>query len=535
MDQSESLWQFMHQQSAKLLQQTVQHIGLTFISLLIAILIGLPLGIYITRHKGAAGLVLGTAGVLQTIPSIALLGFMIPLLGIGPLPAITALFLYALLPIIRNTYTGIGGVDPGVKEAAVAMGMTPTQRLFRVDLVLAFPVIMAGIRTATVINVGVGTLAAYIAAGGLGEFIFGGIALNNTNMILAGAIPAALLAILLDFLLSLLQRTGTKGRRRALGLMPLIIILLSSFYVLPMGYSSRLLAGFTPEFMGRKDGDIGLQSIYGLHIRTVVISDAVMYKAIYNGKLDVISGYSTDGRLKAYDLEVLGDDKKIFPPYYAAPVVRKDVLQRYPELAPALNRLAGQIDDSVMTALNYRVEYLNESPEQCAHEFLLSRNLCQAPRDEASRNANGGAAANRGVIRIGSKIFPEQYILTAMYSELIRGYTDLQVESKTGLGGTKICFEALLNDQIDLYPEYTGTALLAILHPPPGEVERLAGDRDSVYSYVRRRFDQLYGLAWLAPIGFNNAYALMMRRAQARQLGIHTISDLVAYLKKEKL
>jgi osmoprotectant transport system permease protein len=536
MDQSESLWQFMHQQSAKLLQQTVQHIGLTFISLLIAILIGLPLGIYITRHKGAAGLVLGTAGVLQTIPSIALLGFMIPLLGIGPLPAITALFLYALLPIIRNTYTGIGGVDPGVKEAAVAMGMTSTQRLFRVDLVLAFPVIMAGIRTATVINVGVGTLAAYIAAGGLGEFIFGGIALNNTNMILAGAIPAALLAILLDFLLSLLQRTGTKSRRRALGLMPLIIILLSSFYVLPMGYSSRLLAGFTPEFMGRKDGDIGLQSIYGLHIRTVVISDAVMYKAIYNGKLDVISGYSTDGRLKAYDLEVLGDDKKIFPPYYAAPVVRKDVLQRYPELAPALDRLAGQIDDSVMTALNYRVEYLHESPEQCAHEFLLSRNLSRPPGSAGAGAGNGGTTnPNRGVIRIGSKIFPEQYILTAMYSELIRGYTDLQVESKTGLGGTKICFEALVNDQIDLYPEYTGTALLAILHPPPGEVERLAGNRDSVYSYVRRRFDKLYGLTWLDPIGFNNAYALMMRRAQARQLGIHTISDLAAYLKKEKL
>ena len=159
---------------------------------------------------------LGIAGVLQTIPSIALLGFMIPLLGIGPLPAITALFLYALLPVIRNTYTGINGVDPGVREAAVAMGMTAAQRLFRVDLVLAFPVIMAGIRTATVINVGVGTLAAYIAAGGLGEFIFGGIALNNTNMILAGAIPAALLAIGLDFLLSRLQRTGTKGRVAAL-------------------------------------------------------------------------------------------------------------------------------------------------------------------------------------------------------------------------------------------------------------------------------------------------------------------------------
>src|ERR1700761_3125396 len=231
MDQHASLWQFMQQQSGKLLQQTIQHIGLTFISLLIAVLIGLPLGIYITRNKRLAGAVLGAAGILQTIPSIALLGFMIPLLGIRPLPAITALFLYALLPVIRNTYTGIDGVDPGVREAAIAMGMTPMQRLFRVDLVLAFPVIMAGIRTATVINVGVGTLAAYIAAGGLGEFIFGGIALNNTNMILAGAIPAALLAIVLDFILSLLQKMSSRKRRMALWSMPLLLLLFSSFYI----------------------------------------------------------------------------------------------------------------------------------------------------------------------------------------------------------------------------------------------------------------------------------------------------------------
>src|ERR1700743_2540173 len=360
MDQQPSLWQFMHQESAKLLQQTLEHIGLTFISLLIAVLIGLPLGIYITRNKKASGLVLGAAGILQTIPSIALLGFMIPLLGIGPLPAITALFLYALLPVIRNTYTGISGVDPGVKEAALAMGMTATQRLFKVDLVLAFPVIMAGIRTATVINVGVGTLAAYIAAGGLGEFIFGGIALNNTNMILAGAIPAALLAIVLDFLLSLVQRTGRRRRRTVLMLLPPVLLLFSSFYILPIG-DSRLLAGFTPEFMGRRDGDIGLREEYGLKIRTVVISDAVMYKAIYEHKLDVISGYSTDGRLKAYDLMVLEDDKKIFPPYYAAPVVRTEVLQKYKELTPVLNLLAGKINDSIMTELNYRVEYLNQS------------------------------------------------------------------------------------------------------------------------------------------------------------------------------
>jgi osmoprotectant transport system permease protein len=520
MDQHQGLWAFMHQQSAKLLQQTIQHIGLTFISLLIAVCIGLPLGIYISRNKKAAGIVLGAAGVLQTIPSIALLGFLIPLLGIGPIPAITALFLYALLPVIRNTFTGISGVDAGVKEAALAMGMTATQRLFRVDLVLAFPVIMAGIRTATVINVGVGTLAAYIAAGGLGEFIFGGIALNNTNMILAGAIPAALLAIILDFLLSLVQRTGRRRRKMVLTLLPPALLLFSSFYVLPIG-NTKLLAGFTPEFMGRQDGDIGLREEYGLKIRTVVISDAVMYKAIYNGKLDVISGYSTDGRLKAYDLITLEDDKKIFPPYYAAPVIRDEVLHTYPQLASVLNKLSGRINDSIMTVLNYRAEYLNQPPDRIAQDFLQSQGLYQPPR-------NG----HKGVVRLGSKIFPEQYILTDMYALLIRGYTDLDVESKTGLGGTKICFEALTHDQIDMYPEYTGTALLAILQPPAGILSRLTGDRDSVYRYVADRFTKDYRLTWLEPIGFNNAYALMMRRSQAQQLGIHTITDLTNYLKK---
>src|ERR1700739_4745520 len=123
-EQQQSLWEFMRQQSDKLLMQTLQHIGLTFISLIIAVLIGLPLGIWISRRKQFSGIVLGVAGILQTIPSIALLGFMIPLLGIGAKPAIAALFLYALLPIIRNTLTGIEGVDPVVKEAAIAMGLT---------------------------------------------------------------------------------------------------------------------------------------------------------------------------------------------------------------------------------------------------------------------------------------------------------------------------------------------------------------------------------------------------------------------------
>src|SRR6201986_47602 len=248
-DQQQTLWDFVQQQSDKLATQTLQHIWLTFISLFLAVLVGLPLGILIARKRKLSGSVLGVAGVLQTIPSIALLGFMIPLLGIGPKPAIVALLLYALLPIIRNTYRGITGVDPAVKEAATAMGMSSRQILFKVELPLAMPVILAGIRPATVITVGVATLASYIAAGGLGEFIFGGISLNNTNMILAGAIPAALLAIIFDFLLSRVQNLNFKKLRTTSTYLTVLIIILACFYFIPSAYAGKLIAGFTPEFM----------------------------------------------------------------------------------------------------------------------------------------------------------------------------------------------------------------------------------------------------------------------------------------------
>lgn len=392
-EQQQTLWQFMAEQQDKLLTQTLQHVGLTFISLLLAIAVGLPLGIFISRKRRFSGSVLGVAGVLQTIPSIALLGFMIPLLGIGAQPAIVALLIYALLPIIRNTYTGITGVDSHVTEAAKALGMSKWQVLTNVELPLAMPVILAGIRTATVINVGVATLASYIAAGGLGEFIFGGISLNNTNMILAGAIPAALLAIILDALLALLQKIDFKKMRFLLYVLPIIIIVLGTFYIIPKTYASSLTSGFTPEFMGRQDGDLGLRSVYGLNIHTIVISDAVMYKAAYSKELDVISGYSTDGRLKAFDLKILEDDKKIFPPYYAAPIVRESSLAKFPGLENALNLLAGTINDSVMTDLNYRTDHLHQTPERVAKDFLIRSGLYKNPR-------NG----NAGVVKIGSKI-----------------------------------------------------------------------------------------------------------------------------------
>ena len=519
MEEQQSLIDFVQQQSGKLLEQTLQHIGLTFISLLLAVLIGVPLGILITRREKLSGIVLGIAGVLQTIPSIALLGFMIPLLGIGAQPAIVALFLYALLPIIRNTYTGIQQVNPTVTDAAIGMGMSKRQLLFKVQLPLAMPVLLAGIRTATVINVGVATLAAYIAAGGLGEFIFGGIALNNSNMILAGAIPAALLAITFDWLLSGAQKLTLRKLKKVLYIFPFLLIILSCFYLLPSVYGTKLTAGFTPEFMGRKDGNLGLKKVYGLNIRTVVISDMVMYKAAYEKKLDVISGSSTDGRVKAYDLVVLKDDKHIFPPYYAAPIVRQETLEKYPELTSVLNKLSGIINDSIMTELNYRVDYLKQDPAVVAKDFLVTNNLWQPEKH-----------GTKGSIRIGAKIFGDGYILANMYKMLVNGYTDIEAITKTGLGGTKIAFEALTNGQIDLYPEYTGTGLLVLLQASQPVVDSLIGDNQKVYNYVAGEFTRRYHITWLAPIGFNNTYALMMRRQQANSLNITSISDLQKYL-----
>ena len=184
----------------------VQHIGLVAVSTGIAVLIGLPLGVLAARRPGWRGPVLGLANVFQTIPSLALFGLLIPVFGIGAWTAITALVVYALLPIVRNSYAGITGVDPAVREAGRGMGMTEGELLRLVELPLAAGVILAGVRVATVVSVGIATIAAAIGAGGLGVYIFRGVATVDDTLILAGAIPAALLAILADALLGFAER-----------------------------------------------------------------------------------------------------------------------------------------------------------------------------------------------------------------------------------------------------------------------------------------------------------------------------------------
>lgn len=199
---------FLRNQS-QIYELTLEHLWLVGVSMLIAVCIGIPLGILVARRPGFNKPILGSANIVQTIPSLALFGFLLPAPWLGERAdrlAITALTLYALLPIIQNTATGIAGVDPSVREAARAMGMTNRQLLFQIELPLALSVILAGVRVATVITVGVATIAAAIGAGGLGEFIFRGLAMINNQLILAGAIPAAGMALLADFLLSRIER-----------------------------------------------------------------------------------------------------------------------------------------------------------------------------------------------------------------------------------------------------------------------------------------------------------------------------------------
>jgi len=204
-----NVWQFMLQNRAEVLELTLEHLWLVGLSTLFAVLVGIPLGIAITRWPRLNQPLLGGANLIQTIPSLALFGFLLPAPWIGARAdrlTILALTLYALLPIIRNTYTGIKGVDPAVLEAGRGMGLTDRQLLMKVELPLSVGVIIAGVRVATVISVGLATIAAAIGAGGLGEYIFRGLAMVNNSVILAGAIPAAGLALLADFSLGWLEK-----------------------------------------------------------------------------------------------------------------------------------------------------------------------------------------------------------------------------------------------------------------------------------------------------------------------------------------
>jgi osmoprotectant transport system permease protein len=496
-------------------QMTLEHLLLVAIAVFFACLIAIPLGILLTRRAYLVKPVLAIANILQTIPSLALFGFLITILhsyGIGKLPAIIALFLYSILPIVRNTYTGIIEIDPTLKEVGRAMGMTDWQLLIQVEIPLALNVILAGVRVATVISIGTATIAAAIGAGGLGTYIFRGLRMNDNDLILAGAIPATVMALLADAFFGFIgnnlkvEAISTASRRRKmvfgtatalLIIVPLALLVIGkttakeriiigskdfteqvilseilsqlieartdipverkfelggdfchralvagtmdayieytgtaftailhnetitdphevynrvkqqyadefSLAVLkPLGFnntfailvrgedakklnlktisdlaplSPKLQAGFGQDFMSRKDGYAGFSQTYNLKFsRPPKEMDlSLSYQALANKQVDVIAGNSTDGLINKLGLVQLEDDKHFFPPYEAVPIVRSEILRRYPQLETIINQLAGTMTDDVMRRLNYAVDAERRDMKEVAREFLAT-------------------------------------------------------------------------------------------------------------------------------------------------------------------
>jgi len=525
--------QFILERLPELWLRTGEHLMLTGIATGAAVLLGIPIGIVCSRSRALRGPALSVVGIMQTIPSLAMLAILLGLIGkIGALPAIIALTLYALLPIVRNTLTGLEGVPDRVIEAARGVGMTRRQRLWMVEFPLALPVIVAGIRTAAVISVGIATLSAFIGAGGLGQFINRGLSLNSTRLIVFGAVPAAILALLVDFAIwsaewgtqpvRQKEKASLRARLKRPALaMPVLLVALGVItfvteltphglamrwassqkaggagairigskefaeqlilaemmalmiedrtdlsvdrrfglggtmichtaltkdeidlyaeytgtgyrtilklagrpgpytifrtvseeyrqrfqaqWLEPFGFDNtyaitvrrddaekygwksisdlaeragELRAGFTSEFQEREDGYPGLKRAYGFGFgKAYDLSPALMCEALAKGEVDVICAFATDGRIVAYNLQPLKDDRGFFPPYDAAPVVRTEFLAAHPEVRQALAPLAGLLDDETMQRLNFRVEGKKRSHEAVAREFLKSKGL----------------------------------------------------------------------------------------------------------------------------------------------------------------
>lgn len=482
-----------------------EHLEISLISLLIAIFIAIPLAIFLSNRKKANEAILQLTGIFQTIPSLALLGLFIPIMGIGKTPAITALVIYAIFPIYQATVTGLSEIDPSLEEAATAFGMTKWEKLKKYKLSLAMPIIMSGVRTSAIMIIGTATLAALVGAGGLGSFILLGIDRNNSSLILIGAISSALLALLFGALIKLLQNKkpktilislilatlltllsltpfGAKSPKKLvaagkLGAEPEILInmykelieentdievelkpnfgktsflyealksgsvdiypeftgtITSSLLNDDIGEISNdptevyelardkiyeqdklsllkpsefqntyaiavredfakennlekvsdlknvedsAVAGFTLEFNDREDGNRGLKSLYNLDLDVKTMEPALRYTAIANGSIDITDVYSTDSQIITNKLKVLEDDKKLFPPYQAAPLLRSETLEKYPELEEILGKLAGKINSDEMTKMNYMVDVEGKSANEVAREFLIKEKL----------------------------------------------------------------------------------------------------------------------------------------------------------------
>ncbi len=289
--------------------------------------------------------------------------------------------------------------------------------------------------------------------------------------------------------------------------------------------STELRAAFNDEFLRRTDGYQALTANYGLEFQSAPLPIPMLdlgskYPKLVSGEVDVIEGFTTDASILEFDLAVLEDDKALFPPYEAAPLVRATTLKKYPELEAILNQLAGKIPDGTMQRLNHEVEVKGRNVHEVALEFLETPDLIQPGATPGDGTA--------GSIIIGSKNFTEQEILGEIMAILIEYQTDIEVVRLLNHGGTMTCFGALAAGAIDLYPEYTGTGLVQILG------RDAIRDPDETYETVLRAFSQEYDLVWLEQFGLNNTYTLQMRRERAQELGIRTISDLASYVNRHQ-
>lgn len=507
--------QFWQAHSGELALLVRQHLFLVGVSTLAAICIGIPAGVLAVRRPRAGAPIVWLANVAQTIPSLAMFGFLLPMPfvgGLGARVAITVLTLYAVLPIIRTTVAGLRSVDPALVDTAIGLGMTGRQRLWQVEMPLALPSIVAGIRVAAVIAVGTATIAAAVGAGGLGEYIFRGLSMVDPTVILAGAIPAAALALVLDGTLTLVERLVrralTSGRLALRPGIPIVIALAASltglllfallpsdrtavirvgsknfteqillgellaqtieiqtslqverrlnlggtficdaalraadidmyveytgtaysavfkeppstdpahvlervqkryadahlttfeplgfentFAILVRGDEARRLglqtigdavphapkwnAGFGYEFLQRADGLPGLVSTYGLRFQTAprAMDLSLIYRALAEGQVDLTAGDATSGLIDAYDLLMLEDDRRYFPPYDALVVARTAALLAHPEAQAAVAALSGRISLADMRRMNHEVDALRRDPPQVVREFLAT-------------------------------------------------------------------------------------------------------------------------------------------------------------------
>ncbi len=397
-------WAFLVNHQQPLLIKLWEQIYLVVIATAVATMIGIPLGIIIAKRAHFKKYILGFANIVQTIPSLALLAFLLPFFGIGFTSAILALTIYALLPIVRNAMLGIEGVADEYIEAAQGLGFNHWQQLYFIELPLALPVMVGGIRTATAISVGIATLAAFIGAGGLGDFILQGIAMNDNRLVLLGAIPAAILALALDFMIAkiemLLSRRRVSNRSKSL-----------TFSV-----TTHSVAGNVQIWAKR-----GKQIPFFIALIAIAIFCISFFAHFYH-----------------------------------------------------------------------------------THRYANKNNT----------------------IIIATKNFTEQYILGELMAQMITQYTQLHVVKKFNLGATNIVQAALLRGEVDLYPEYTGTALLVVLHQPP------ITNPEKVYEIVKKQYQEKFNLVWLKPFGFENSQALSVKDSFAKKQHLQTISDLLPIQKQ---